>query len=67
MGARQAFAVSSHADSPLSGFVLKNIDIEAQTAGTIQNAEGWSFENARIRTADGSRVTLKESKGVTGL
>ena len=67
VGARQAFAVSSHADSPLSGFVLKNIDIEAQTAGTIQNADGWSFENARIRTADGSRVALKESKGVKGL
>jgi polygalacturonase len=67
VGARQAFAVSSHADSPLSGFVLKNIDIEAQTAGTIQNADGWRFENARIRTADGSRVALKESKGVTGL
>ncbi len=67
VGARQAFAVSSHADSPLSGFVLKNIDIEAQTAGTIQNADGWSFENTRIRTVDGSRVTLKDSKGVTGL
>jgi polygalacturonase len=67
LGARQAFAVSSHADSPLSGFVLRNIDIEAQTAGTIQNADGWSFENARIRTADGSRVGLKDSKGVTGL
>jgi polygalacturonase len=67
VGARQAFAVSSHADSPLSGFVLRNIDIESQTAGTIQNANGWSFENARIRTADGSRVALKDSKGVTGL
>ena len=67
VGARQAFAVSSHADSPLSGFVLKNIDIEAQTAGTIQNADGWRFENARIRTADGSRVALRDSKGVTGL
>jgi polygalacturonase len=67
VGARQAFAVSSHADSPLSGFVLRNIDIEAQTAGTIQNADGWRFENARIRTADGSRVALKDSKGVKGL
>ena len=66
-GARQAFGVSSHADSPLSGFVLKNIDIEAQTAGTIQNADGWTFENVHIKTADGSKVTLKDSKGVMGL
>jgi len=33
VGARQAFAVSSHADSPLSEFVLKNIDIEGADSG----------------------------------
>ena len=66
-GARQAFSVSSHADSPLQGFVLKNIDIEARSAGTIQNADGWQFSNIRIQTTDGSKVTLKDSKDVTGL
>jgi len=67
IGARQAFSVSSHADSPLTDFKLKNIDIEAQTAGTIQNAVGWTFENARIVTADGSRVTFKDSRDIGGL
>jgi hypothetical protein len=67
VGARQAFAVSSHADSPLQDFVLKNIDIDAKTAGTIQNADRWTFSNAHILTSDGSTVTLKDSRDVTGL
>jgi len=66
-GARQAFSVSSHADSPLQNFVFKNIDIEARSAGAIQNADGWKFSNTKITTADGSKVTLKDSKEVTGL
>ena len=44
-GARQAFGVSSHADSPLQNFVLRNIDIEARSAGTIQNADHRTFSN----------------------
>lgn len=59
-GARQAFGVSSHADSPLQGFVLNNIDIQARSAGTIQNAEHWTFTNTKIVTTDGSKVTLKD-------
>jgi polygalacturonase len=66
-GTRQAFAVSSYADSPLRDFVFKNIAIEARTAGSIQNAADWTFEKTAIRTGDGSKVTLKDSTGVTGL
>jgi hypothetical protein len=43
------------------------VEIEAQQGGTIQHAENWRFVNTRIVTADGSRVALKESRGVTGL
>ena len=66
-GSREAFSVSSYPDSPLQDVTFRNIDIQAQRAGTIQNAENWKFENTRIQTADGSRVALKESRGVTGL
>ena len=65
-GARDAFSVRSYSDSPLQAVTFRNVDIQAQRAGTIQNAENWKFENTRIRTADGSVVTLKESRGVTG-
>jgi polygalacturonase len=66
-GSRDAFSVASYPDSPLKDVTFRNIDIVAQRAGTIQNAENWKFENVHIQTADGSRVALKESRGVTGL
>ncbi len=58
-GAQRAFAVSSYAESPLVDFTLKDIEIEAKTAGTIANTQGWKMENIRIKTADGSIVTVK--------
>jgi polygalacturonase len=66
-GAQRAFSVSSYADSPLQEFTFEDLDIEAKTAGSIQNAENWKFKNVRIRTTDGSTITVKDSKGVTGL
>jgi polygalacturonase len=66
-GSREAFSVASYPDSPLKDVTFRNIDIAAQQAGVIQNAENWKFENVRIQTADGSRIALKESRGVTGL
>jgi polygalacturonase len=58
-GAQRAFAVSSYADSPLVDFEFKDIDIEAKTAGTIANTQGWKMEDMRIKTADGSTVVVK--------
>ena len=66
-GVQRAFAVSAYADAPLRDFEFKNLEIDAKTAGTIQNAENWNFEGTRIRTADGSTVAVRESKNVTGL
>jgi hypothetical protein len=66
-GAQRAFSVSSYKDSPLQDFTFEDLDIEAKTAGSIQNAENWKFKNIRIRTADGSTITVKDSQGVTGL
>ena len=55
-GVGRAYSVSSYADSPLQDFRLKNIEIEAKTAGSLKDTEGWTFENVQIRTADGSSV-----------
>ncbi len=58
-GAQRAFAVSSYPDSPLVDFEFKDIEIEAKTAGTIANTQGWKMEGMRIKTADGSTLTVK--------
>ena len=58
-GAKQAFSVSAYPEAVLKDFEFSNLDIEAKTAGTIQNTENWKFTDMRIRTADGSKVTVK--------
>jgi hypothetical protein len=58
-GAQRAFAVSSYAESPLVDFQFKDIDIEARSAGSIANTQGWKFENMNVKTADGSTVAAK--------
>lgn len=66
-GARQAFLVNGYPEAPFENFQFKNLDIAAQTAGSIRNAENWSFVNALIKAADGSSVALKDCRRVTGL
>ena len=51
--------MSSYPESPLVDFTFEDIEIEAKTAGTIANTQGWKMEDMRIKTADGSTVTLK--------
>ena len=59
--------MSAYPEAPLQDFEFKNIRIEAKSAGSIQNAQNWSFNGATIKTADGSRVAVKNSSGVTGI
>jgi hypothetical protein len=66
-GAQQAFTVSAYPEAPLQDFAFKNIRIEAKSAGSIQNAQNWSFNGVTIKTADGSRVAVKNSSGVIGI
>ena len=58
-GAQRAFAVSSSADSPLVDFTFRDIEIEAKTAGTIANAQGWKMENVHVKTLDGTIPLVK--------
>jgi hypothetical protein len=65
--AEQAFSVVSYPNAPVQDLTFTNLEIHAQRAGTIRNAENWKFIDTRIDAADGSRVLFKESSGVTGL
>ena len=50
-GSRQAFSVAGYASAPLQDVTFRNIEIEAQRAGEIVNAENWKFENVRLATS----------------
>jgi hypothetical protein len=66
-GVGRAFAVSSYPASPLEDFTFHDVDIAAKSAGSIQNAEGWKFVNTKLTSADGSKVTVRDSRNVSGL
>ena len=65
--AKEAFSVAAYPQAPLRDVTFKDVEIRAQKAGTIEDAENWTFVNTRVQPADGSRVTVKDSRGVTGL
>jgi hypothetical protein len=65
--AQQAFSVSSYKNSPLENFEFQNLEIDARSAGSIQDADHWTFVNTHIKTADASVVTLKDCRNVRGL
>jgi hypothetical protein len=67
VGAKQAFEVAAFPGAPLRQFRFERLDWEAQTAGRIANAEGWSFKDAKILTLDGKPVALEASSNVSGL
>lgn len=66
-GAQRAFQVASQPDAPLVRFRFESIEIAAKSAGSIAGAEDWTFRDVKLQTADGSRVTVKNSRGVEGL
>ena len=55
-GAQRAFTVSSYEASPLEDVQLRNIEIQAKTAGTLRNTKNWTFENVNVVTVDGTKI-----------
>jgi polygalacturonase len=66
-GAQRAFQVASQPDSPLLRFRFQNLDIETKSAGSIAGAEDWTFSGVNLKSADGSRVDLRDSHKIQGL
>ncbi len=63
-GADRAIHANAYPEKPIRGIELKNVTIEAKTAGEIANAADWSFEDVTLRTVDGKPVKLDNCEGV---
>lgn len=63
-GAKTAVNVNGMEQSIIENLTLKNVSIEAKTAGKINYSKNWSLENVTIKTEDQSRVTLKHTSGI---
>jgi hypothetical protein len=66
-GAHRAFSVSAYPNAPLVDFKLDHLDIQAASAGTIANAQNWTFSDVHLQTSDGSTVKVTDSTNVIGL
>ena len=64
-GAKTGISVTAYPDAPIENISLKRVHIEADKAGTIQNAKNWSIESVSIKGADGKPVEIKDSENVT--
>ena len=61
-GARKAIFADGLDQEPLKNFNFTNVDIKANNAGSIKNANGWSFINVSIQTKDNSKVQVSQSQ-----
>jgi pectate lyase len=50
--------------SPLKNFELKNININANSAGKIEHAKDWHFDNVSIIAKDNSKVQIEDATHV---
>ena len=66
-GARRAFSVSAYPNAPLVNFKFDHLDIQAATAGSIADAQDWTFSDIHLTTTDNSKVKVTNSTNVTGL
>lgn len=58
-GAKRAIDTSGMKESIVKNFYLKDVEIEADTAGQIAYAKGWKFENVSIKAKDNSILNTK--------
>ena len=63
-GARRAIFADGLTEEPLKTSNSSNVNITANTAGTIKNASDWSFSNVSIETKDNSRIAVTQSQNV---
>lgn len=66
-GAKTAFEVNAYPSAPLLDFTLDHLQIQAATAGHIDDAKDWKFSNISLTTADGSVVALSNDSNITGI
>ncbi len=65
-GAKKAFSVAAYPNATLDDFYFDHLDIQAATAGTIDNIKNWVVTESSVRTADGSKPIFTDSSAKDG-
>ena len=61
IGARLGFDASAFADAPMQRFHFEGLRLDVRDAGSIRNAEDWSFVDCEIAGLDGLPPTISDS------
>lgn len=67
VGAKTAFEISAYPEKPLRNFRFERLHLDAWAAGSIANAEDFSFKDVTLLSLDGRSVDVKQSKNVRGI
>ena len=67
VGAKTAFEISAYPEKPLENFRFERLHLDAWSAGSIANAENFTFTDVTILSLDGKPVQVKQSKNVRGI
>tara|TARA_R110002051_G_scaffold117009_2_gene190613 strand:- start:15038 stop:16510 length:1473 start_codon:yes stop_codon:yes gene_type:complete len=62
--AKKAINVNGLENSIIENISLKNIHIEAETAGKIAFSKNWTLENVLLKTQDNSKLDIENSSNV---
>jgi len=63
-GAQVAIHANAYPEKPMTGVRLKDVTIEARSAGEVANAADWSFEGVTLRLLSEGPVKLENCEGV---
>jgi polygalacturonase len=61
-----AFSVNAASDAPLERFTLKNIDIDAEHAGSISHTRSWRFEQVIVHARDRAPLKMQDVENSRG-
>lgn len=62
-----AVSIAGRKNQRAGNFTLENIDIAAKSAGTVKNAENWTFKNVSFRTQNDSTLKFENCENMTGI
>lgn len=63
-GAETAINVNGMEGSLISNVTLNNVHIEAEKAGQISYSSNWILKDVKIKSKDGSKVSLENTSGI---
>tara|TARA_R110000868_G_scaffold107780_2_gene294765 strand:- start:23029 stop:24501 length:1473 start_codon:yes stop_codon:yes gene_type:complete len=62
--AKKAINLNGLENSIVENITLKNVHIEAETAGKIVYSKNWKLENVLLKIKDNSKLSIENSQGV---